>query len=120
MIQKFDGSNERGYRIHRKNREDGICITLEFNNEEYHLHSEIIKEYRLFIDYTREENQPNTMYFKDGRLISGNIDYSIFKMIKKELASFPKKDRLYLKACLREIDISKAIEDSLESKTKAL
>ncbi len=104
MIQKFYDREEHGYRIGRRNRDDGICITIEHNNEEWHINSEIIKEYRLFIDYNSEENLPKRLYFKDGRLIKGNMNYPIFQVIQRNLIYIPKKDRLYLEDCLKDID----------------
>ena len=92
---------EEFYRISRKNRLDGICITFEYGNEDYHTSSEIVDNYRLFIDYNGLGGKPKTVYFSDDEHVSGDLEEEIFNYIKKGVVlKANKNERKIIVKCL--------------------
>ena len=76
---------ELHYRIERPGRLDGICITAEIGNENYHTRSEIAQDYRLFIDYTDSVGRQQSVHFIDRNHRRGVLEEQILTLINQKI-----------------------------------
>lgn len=95
------------YRIGRTGRLDGICITAEFGNEEYHTRVEIVRDYRLFIDYTDSFGRQRSVYFIDGGHRKGDLEEQILTLINQNMIHNNGKEIIaLLRESLKRLDIN--------------
>ncbi len=96
--------SEEHYIIARKNRLDGICISFEYGNEDYHTSSERVDSYRLFIDYNSQDNKQNTVFFRDGIYMSGRLGINLLKSIRRSEKKIPPQSHKMLLECLLSLE----------------
>ncbi len=101
--------SEEHYRIVRKNRLGGICITFEYDNEDHHTSSERVKSYRLFIDYAGQDNKQKTVFFKDGIYMGGLLEINLLKSIRRSEKKILRDDKSKLLECLLSLENEGAV-----------
>ena len=82
----------------------GICISFEYGNEDYYTSSERVDSYRLFIDYNSQDNKQNAVFFKDGVYISGRLEKSLLKSIRRSEKKIPSQSHKMLLECLLSLE----------------
>ncbi|MEK6974251.1 MAG: hypothetical protein AABW41_03385 [Nanoarchaeota archaeon] len=106
---------ELHYRIERPGRLDGICITAEIGNENYHTRSEIAQDYRLFIDYTDSVGRQQSVHFIDRNHRRGVLEEQILTLINQKIRyNNGKRIINLLKESLKNLDVGSI----LKSETK--